>query len=137
MPRALLIDFDGVLRQWPDLADWPYEITEAEIRGVAFSSGSTSAGYLGRSPRRSLACGQSSADWHAPMTRPNHSLPSISGRAVQVCSCRTSLGSSAVSLRTIGGSVWPLRALPVAPDPRHRVSSACRIASMQSPIQVG
>jgi putative hydrolase of the HAD superfamily len=37
MPSALLIDFDGVLRQWPDLADWPYEITQAEIRGVAFA----------------------------------------------------------------------------------------------------
>ena len=37
MPRALLIDFDGVLRQWPDLADWPYEIAEAEIRSVAFA----------------------------------------------------------------------------------------------------
>ena len=37
MPSALLIDFDGVLRQWPDLADWPYEIAESEIRGVAFN----------------------------------------------------------------------------------------------------
>jgi putative hydrolase of the HAD superfamily len=37
--NALLIDFDGVLRQWPDLDDWPvhYEITEAEIRSVAFA----------------------------------------------------------------------------------------------------
>ena len=37
MPSALLIDFDGVLRQWPYLADWPHEITEAEVRGVAFA----------------------------------------------------------------------------------------------------
>jgi putative hydrolase of the HAD superfamily len=37
MLSALLIDFDGVLRQWPDLADWPHEITEAEIRSVAFA----------------------------------------------------------------------------------------------------
>ena len=37
MPSALLIDFDGVLRQWPYLADWPYEIAESEIRGVAFN----------------------------------------------------------------------------------------------------
>ena len=39
MAKALLIDFDGVLRQWPDLADWPreYEIAEAEIRSVAFT----------------------------------------------------------------------------------------------------
>ncbi|MEA2559032.1 MAG: putative hydrolase of the superfamily [Acidobacteriota bacterium] len=39
MPNALLIDFDGVLRQWPDSPDWPvqFEITEAEIRGVAFT----------------------------------------------------------------------------------------------------
>jgi hypothetical protein len=37
--NALLIDFDGVLRQWPDLDDWPVhcEITEAEIRNVAFA----------------------------------------------------------------------------------------------------
>ena len=39
MIKALLIDFDGVLRQWPALADWPreYEIAEAEVRGVAFT----------------------------------------------------------------------------------------------------
>jgi len=37
--NALLIDFDGVLRQWPDLADWPghYDITEATIRSIAFT----------------------------------------------------------------------------------------------------
>jgi HAD superfamily hydrolase (TIGR01509 family) len=39
MPDALLIDFDGVLRQWPDSPDWPvpYGISEAEIRSVAFT----------------------------------------------------------------------------------------------------
>lgn len=39
MPSALLIDFDGVLRHWPDSPDWPLQckITEAEIRAVAFT----------------------------------------------------------------------------------------------------
>jgi HAD superfamily hydrolase (TIGR01509 family) len=47
MPSALLIDFDGVLRQWPDLADWPYAITEAEIRGVAFGPALLKQAILG------------------------------------------------------------------------------------------
>jgi putative hydrolase of the HAD superfamily len=39
MPNALLIDFDGVLRQWPDSPDWPIqdEITESDVRSVAFT----------------------------------------------------------------------------------------------------
>ena len=38
MLNVLLIDFDGVIRQWPDSPDWPthFEISEAEIRAVAF-----------------------------------------------------------------------------------------------------
>jgi putative hydrolase of the HAD superfamily len=50
MAKALLIDFDGVLRQWPDLGDWPreYEIAEAEVRSVAFTPSLLQQAVLGQ-----------------------------------------------------------------------------------------